>query len=72
MNYSNQVLAYAHMMLANVGSDAYVLNVDLDGYLVVDNRTTLAELFDRCFRGQTTDLPRCASHRGSSPVRRSG
>ncbi len=51
----------AHIMLANLGSDAFVLNVDLDEYLVTDNRTTLPELIDGCFRNQTTRLPRCGS-----------
>ena len=58
---TNQVTVYAHMMLANLGSDAYVLSVDLDEYLVTDKPMTLAELFDGCSRNQTAVVPRCAS-----------
>ena len=61
--YSNQVLIMAHMMLANLGSDAYVLNIDMDEYLVTDNTTTLAGLFDGCFQNRTTYVPRRASAR---------
>ena len=66
VNYANQVVVNAHLMLANLGSDAYVLNVDLDDFLVIDNRTTLPELFDGCFKNQTANVPRCASWPGSS------
>ena len=56
----NQVLVNAHIMLANLGSDAYVLNVDPDEYLVSDNSTTLEELFDGCCGNMTACVPRCA------------
>ena len=60
--HGNQVLVNAHIMLANAGADAYVLNVDTDEYLVTNHRTTLPELFDGCFRNQTALLPRCGSY----------
>ena len=56
--HGNQVLVNAHLLLANLGSDAYLLNVDLDEYLVTDNRTTLPELADGCFGNQTARLVR--------------
>ena len=59
VKYGHQVLVNAQIMLANLGSDAYVLNVDLDEFLVTDNRTTLAEVFDRCAGNESADLPRC-------------
>lgn len=58
--HGNQVLVNAHLLLANLGSDAYVFNVDLDEYLVTDNRTTLPELADGCFGNRTARLVRCA------------
>ena len=61
--YGNQVLVNAHIMLANLGGDAYVLNIDLDEYLVVDEPTSLTGLFDGCLRNQTTSVPRCAARR---------
>ena len=51
----------AHIMLANLGSDAFVLNVDLDEYLVTDKRTTLSELVLGCFRNRMAIVPRCAA-----------
>ena len=56
--HGNQVLVNAHLLLSNLGSDAYLFNVDLDEFLVTDNRTTLPELIDGCFGNQTTRLPR--------------
>ena len=54
------MLVNAHIMLANVGGDAYVFNCDVDEFLVTDNRTTLTELSEGCFRNESADLPRCA------------
>ncbi len=56
--HGNQVLVNAHIMLANLGSDAYVLNVDPDEYLVSDNSTTLQETFDGCCGNRTACVPR--------------
>ena len=68
VKYANQVVVNAHLVLANLGRDAYVLNVDLDEYLVLDNRTTLPELFDGCFRNRTVNLARCTPCQQSSPA----
>ncbi len=60
--HGNQVLVNAHLLLANLGSDAYLLNCDLDEFLVTDNRTTLPELAAGCFGNRTAKLARCAPY----------
>ncbi len=56
-----QSIVNSHIVLANLGSDAYVLNVDIDEFMVTDYRTTLEELAAGCFENQTAVLGRCAS-----------
>ena len=55
---AHHVVMTTHMLLANLGSDAYVFNVDVDEFLVTDNRTTLADLFG-CFGNRSAIVPRC-------------
>ena len=56
-----QSIVNSHIVLANLGEDAYVLNVDIDEFLVTDKRTTLEELAAGCFKDWTAVLGRCAS-----------
>ena len=55
-----QTIVNSHIVLANLGSEAYVLNVDVDEFMVTDNRTTLEELANGCLNEQTAVLGRRA------------
>ena len=58
--HGNQVLVNAHILLANLGSDAFVFSVDLDEYLITEKRTTLPELVEGCLGNRTSRMARCA------------